>query len=502
MKDGGRLLNILRVHFPRLVSRMAGSKMSLPIIVQGGMGVGVSDWRLARTVSQLGQLGVVSGALLAIVFARRLQAGDPGGAMRHAMDHFPIPSVAERVIEEYFVPGGKEPSAAFQLSALPTLHPCAALVELMVAANFAEVFLAKEGHAGLVGINLLEKVQLATLPSLLGAMLANVDYVLMGAGIPRAIPGVLDQFANGDAAELRIDADGTLPGEEFVATLDPRAFCGEFLPKLKRPKFLAIVASATLAITLARKSSGLVNGFVIEGDVAGGHNAPPRGPLQLTAAGEPIYGSRDLPDLEKFRALGLPFWLAGAYARPEKLAEATREGAAGIQVGTPFAFCDESGIDPNLKRRVCKLARAGQTSVFTDPLASPTGFPFKVLQMSETLSEADNYAARERFCDLGYLRQSYRKPDGTLGHRCAAEPVGDYVRKGGEAADTDGRKCLCNGLMTNTGFGQVRPNGTNELPLLTAGNDVADLGRFLKPGADSYTAADVVAYLLNPSAPA
>jgi NAD(P)H-dependent flavin oxidoreductase YrpB (nitropropane dioxygenase family) len=473
--------------------------MSHPIIIQGGMGVGVSDWRLARTVSQLGQLGVVSGALLAVVFARRLQAGDPGGAMRHAMDHFPIPSVAERVIEEYFVPGGKDASAAFQLSALPALHPGAALTELMVAANFAEVFLAKEGHNGKVGINLLEKVQLATLPSLFGAMLADVDYVLMGAGIPRAIPGILDHFAKGEAADLRIDADGALAGEEFVSSLDTHAFCGDLLPKLKRPQFLAIVASATLAITLARKSSGQVNGFIIEGDVAGGHNAPPRGPLQLNTAGEPIYGPRDVPDLDKFRALGLPFWLAGAYARPERLADAVREGATGIQVGTAFAFCDESGIDPDLKRRVCQLARTEHVKVFTDPLASPTGFPFKVLRMSDTLSEPDCYAARERFCDLGYLRQSYRKADGTLGQRCAAEPVADYVRKGGLVADTEGRKCLCNGLMTNTGLGQIRPNGSSELPLLTAGNDVEQLERFLKPGANSYTAADVVAYLLNPS---
>ena len=337
--------------------------MSHPIIVQGGMGVGVSDWRLARTVSQLGQLGVVSGALLAVVFVRRLQAGDLDGAMRHALEHFPVAGVAERVIEEYYVPGGKARSTAYHLSALPALRPCAALMELMVAANFAEVFLAKEGHQGLVGINLLEKVQLTTLPSLFGAMLADVDYVLMGAGIPRAIPGVLDQFAAGAPAELRIDVDGALPGEEFVSTLDPRAFCGDLLPALKRPQFLAIVASATLAITLARKSTGQVNGFIIEGDVAGGHNAPPRGPLQLTAGGEPIYGLRDVPDLDKFRALGLPFWLAGSYARPEKLAEAINEGAAGIQVGTAFAFCDESGIEPGLKRQVCQLAKTDRKSV-------------------------------------------------------------------------------------------------------------------------------------------
>lgn len=471
--------------------------MSHPIIIQGGMGVGVSDWRLARAVSQLGQLGVVSGALLAVVFARRLQAGDPGGHMRRALGHFPIPGMAERVLDQFLVPGGKPPQAPFLLSAMPTLRPSPALVELMVAANFAEVFLAKEGQRGLVGINLLEKVQLATLPSLFGAMLADVDYVLMGAGIPRAIPGVLDRFAVGAPAELRIDVEGAGSGEEFSCTFDPRTFGGDRLPKLQRPHFLAIVASATLATTLARKSSGRVDGFIIEGEAAGGHNAPPRGPLQLTAAGEPVYGPRDVPDLEKFRALDRPFWLAGAYAQPDKLTEALHLGATGIQVGTAFAFCEESGIEPDLKRQVCQLSREGGARVFTDPLASPTGFPFKVLQLAGTLAEADRYAARERFCDLGYLRQTYLKADGTLGYRCAAEPADDFTRKGGILAETQGRKCLCNGLMTTVGLGQTRSGNEPELPLLTAGNDIAQLARFLKPGVDSYRAAEVVHYLLN-----
>jgi nitronate monooxygenase len=123
--------------------------------------------------------------------------------------------MVERVLEDYFVPGGKSPSARFSLSAMPTLRPSAILVELMVIANFVEVFLAKEEHLGVVGINLLEEVQLTTLPSLFGAMLADVDYVLMGAGIPR----VLDQFAAGEPAELRIDAIGTAPGDEFVFSL-------------------------------------------------------------------------------------------------------------------------------------------------------------------------------------------------------------------------------------------------------------------------------------------
>jgi len=345
-----------------------------------------------------------------------------------------------------------------------------------------------------VGINLLEKIQLATLPSLYGAMLADVDYVLMGAGIPRAIPGVLDQFAAGEAAQLRIDVTGAQPGEEFYTQFDPAALWRQPPPVLARPKFLAIVSSATLALTLAKKSSGRVDGFIVEGDVAGGHNAPPRGPLQLSPGGEPVYGPRDVPDLAKIRELGLPFWLAGAYARPEKLREALTLGATGIQAGTVFAFCEESGIRPELKREAIRSSRAGHAKVFTDPAASPTGFPFKVMQLPGTLSEPAVYAGRERICDLGGLREVYRQDDGTIGYRCPAAPVDAYVRKGGRIEDTVGRKCLCNGLAATVGLGQSK-HGTAEPPLITAGDEVADLARLVPAGAESYRAEDVIRYL-------
>jgi nitronate monooxygenase len=471
--------------------------MYYPKIIQGGMGAGVSGWRLARAVSELGQLGVVSGTALAVIFARNLQLGDPQGELRRALKHFPIPGVAERLLAEYFVPGGKLANQPFKPPPMPSLRPSAGLVELTVAANFAEVFLAKNGHGGLIGINFLEKIQLPTLPSLFGAMLAGVDYVLMGAGIPRAIPGVLDRLANGQPVELKIDVEGACAGENFHSTFDPSAFCGNHIPRLKRPQFLGIVASATLAIALARKASGKVDGFVVEGPTAGGHNAPPRGGLQLSAKGEPVYTSRDLPDLEKIRALGLPFWLAGSYAEPEKLAEAISLGAAGIQVGTAFAFCDESGIRSEFKQQVIQLSRQGQARVFTDPLASPTGFPFKVLALDGTLSDSNVYERRPRICDLGYLRQVYRETDGTVGYRCPGEPVYHFLRKGGALSETHGRKCVCNGLTGTIGLGQMRAGFGPELALITAGDDVANIARFLKPGCHSYSASDVIQYLLK-----
>jgi NAD(P)H-dependent flavin oxidoreductase YrpB (nitropropane dioxygenase family) len=470
--------------------------MTHPKIIQGGMGIGVSGWRLARAVSKAGQLGVVSGTALAIVLTRQLQLGDPGAHLRRALEHFPFPEMAERVRQAYFMAGGKPAAQPFKPMALPALPPSAAFVELTVVANFVEVFLAREGHDGIVGVNFLEKVQLCTLPSLYGVMLAGADYVLMGAGIPRSIPGVLDRLARGEPAELKIDVDGATAGAEHVASFDPRAFGGGPGLALKRPQFLAIVASATLATTLARKSNGRVDGFVIEGESAGGHNAPPRGPLQLSPSGEPVYGPRDVPDLEKIRALGLPFWLAGSYGRPAKLAEAESLGAAGIQVGTPFAFCEESGIHPRLKQQAIQLSRSGRARVLTDPAASPTGFPFKVAQMEGTLSNADQYAARERICDLGFLRIVFQKPDGSMGYRCPGEPIEDFVKKGGAREETRDRKCLCNGLAATIGLGQMRPGHEPEPAIVTAGNDIAHIVQFVPDGADSYSAADVLCRLM------
>jgi nitronate monooxygenase len=327
-------------------------------------------------------------------------------------------------------------------------------------------------------------------------MLAGVDYVLMGAGIPRAIPGVLDGLASGQAMQLKIDVSGVQTGEQVLSTFDPREFCSGDVPVLRRPRFLAIVASATLAMALARKSNGRVDGFVVEGPSAGGHNAPPRGALQLNERGEPRYGEQDIPDLQRIAAVGLPFWLAGSYGTPVRLQEALQLGAAGVQVGTLFAFCDESGITAQLKRQAVDLALSDALKVFTDPTASPTGFPFKVLQLDGTLSESAVYESRQRLSDLGFLRAAYRKPDGSVGYRCPAEPVEQYVQKGGDATDTLGRKCLCNGLIGTIGLGQVVANSESEAPIVTSGDEIAQIARLVKPPRNSYSAADVVRYLL------
>ncbi|MFI5063507.1 MAG: nitronate monooxygenase [Streptosporangiales bacterium] len=346
----------------------------LPVIIQGGMGVGVSGWRLASAVAQAGQLGVVSGVALDAVLARRLQLGDPGGHLRRALSHFPEPGTAARILQRYYVPGGISPGTPFRPVPRLGLRPSHWRDELTAAGNFVTVWLARQGHHGLVGVNYLEKVQLATPAAVYGAMLAGVDYVLMGAGIPSEIPALLDTLAAGSTAELPVTVAGAAAGERYAVTLDPVALADPAGP-VRRPQFLAIVSSAVLALYLNRSPVTRPDGFVLETPAAGGHSAPPRGRMQLSATGEPVYGPRDRIDVAKVAGTGLPFWLAGGYATPQALAAARAAGAVGIQAGTAFALCRESGLDPELRRQLLGRAADGSLAVRNDPRASPTRVP-------------------------------------------------------------------------------------------------------------------------------
>ncbi|MGA1845686.1 nitronate monooxygenase [Deferribacter abyssi] len=450
--------------------------MNHPFLIQGGMGVGVSNWRLARAVSASGGLGVVSATALETILARRLQEKDED--VVYALLHFPIKEVAERIYTRFF--GKKRKDGSYLPVPFFSLNPSDELIELTVAANFVEVFLAKKGHNSPVGINLLEKVQLTTLYSLYGAMLADVDYVIMGAGIPREIPGILDRFSKGLDAELTLNVTGASKDEKFKMFFSPRSFMQKKAIELKRPYFFAIVSSNVLATTLVKKSTGKVDGLVIENYMAGGHNAPPRVKGVFDVNGAPVYGEKDKIDFEKIKKLEVPFYLAGNYVTQEKISEAlSKIGATGVQVGTIFALTKESGFNEDIKLKLIEMIKGGTIKVFADPLASPTGFPFKVAQVEGTLSDEKIYLERKRICNFRYLAELYKDKKGKIGYRCPAEPVDEYVKKGGDVKNTKGRKCLCNALLANIGYGNVYKNGYREPYLITLGDSVRFLEHLL-----------------------
>ncbi|MDQ1288681.1 MAG: hypothetical protein QG622_2247 [Actinomycetota bacterium] len=467
-----------------------------PVIIQGGMGVGVSSWQLARTVSATGQMGVVSGTALDIVLARRLQDGDPGGHARLALKHCPLPELAARVLERWFRPegrGGRPYSPGPRLG----LRGNTVGDDLAVAGNFVEVWLAKQGHDGPVGINFLEKIQLATPAAAYGAILAGVDYVLMGAGIPRDIPSLLTALSRNTPGGVWVDVAG---GDRQWHELDPRTVTRGSDPELRRPRFLAIVSGQALAVYLNRDEATRPDGFVVEGPTAGGHNTPPRGRLQLDGTGQPVYGPRDSADLRQVAAVGLPFWVAGGYGEPERVQAALDAGATGVQVGTLFALCRESGLLNDLRHQLLSRLRDGTLDVRTDPAASPTGFPFKVARLPGTLTDPEVYAARPRLCDLGYLRTPYAREGGAIGYRCPAEPIDVFIRKGGDASNTAGSVCLCNALTGDVGLSQQRKDGYVELPLVTLGSDLGGalaLDRLTGADDEGWTARQAIEWLLG-----
>lgn len=474
--------------------------IELPRIIQGGMGFGISGWKLARAVSELGQLGVVSGTALDVVVARKLQNGDPGGHVHRALEHFPFPRMAKRIMDRFFVPGGMHENIPYHPIPMYDLEGNREPQELCIVGNFVEAFLAREGHGQPVGINYLEKIQIPHLPSIYGALLAGIAVIIMGAGIPLAIPGIIDALVQHQPVTYPVNVAGVEGRNEiYNLAFDPQWFFedGVVPETLQRPDFLPIVSSEALAAILLRKSGGTIDGFIVEGNVAGGHNAPPRGAVTLSAEHEPVYGLRDEASLSAFRKFGLPFWLAGLYGSPEGLRCAWSEGAAGVQAGTAFALCRESGLLPDVRRELVRESLAGKAHIFTDPQASPTGFPFKVADLAGSLSEEKVYQKRRRICDIGFLRQPYRRADGKIGYRCPAEPVAAYVAKGGRIEEATGRKCLCNALAANIGMPQRLPDGTYEKCLVTMGNDLVDIGRFCARGSIDYSAADVIRIMLN-----
>jgi nitronate monooxygenase len=457
--------------------------IAFPEIIQGGMGAGVSNWRLAKAVAKLGQIGVISGTALDTILIRRLQDGDVGGHMRRAMAAFPYPDMIRPILKEWFIEGGKPEDAPYKLKPMPAVDMLREDEELLIVANFVEVYLAKEGHSGLVGINLLEKIQLPTLPSLFGAMLANVDIVIMGGGIPLYVPSALDKMSQLEPVQMKLNVITSDRSQEFFIDFHPGTHVSAKQEPLKRPLFFAVVSSDVLAKTLVRKASGRVDGFIIEHYNAGGHNAPPR-------RGDD-YTERDVCSIEKVADLGLPFWLAGGCASPAGLAAAKAAGACGVQVGTIFAGTVESGITDDIKAEIIQKHRAGTLEVITDFNASPTGYPFKRVEV-EANSGRDAY----RTCDLGYLRHIYAKEDGTLGYRCPSGPRKPFLSKGGNVEECTGKHCLCNGLLSTIGMGQIR-RGTRVHPLVTWGEDMSFLDPIIGDSKTSYTVRDAIDYLLS-----
>jgi nitronate monooxygenase len=505
-------------------------------LIQGGMGVYVSNWRLAKAVAKERPgitTGTVSGTGLDVVYVRLLQLGDPGGHVRRALAAFDEKfgvSIGKKIRDRYFIDGGKAPTARFKNAPQQTVRPPKGgntlpspsqeaasmaltldeeIVELLIATGFAEVWLAKEGHHGNIFINFLKKVELPLVYTLYGAMLAGVDGVIVGAGNPDGLPEVCSRLAEHETVSSDLLVLYREAGESFHVPFDPRLVAGGKLTHnpLHRPAFLAIVSLEHLVLALAQSSSEPPDGFIIEHHTAGGHNAAPLGPLAKDSKGQPVYSEKDEPSLQTIREAGIPFWLAGGYGNHEQLEQALAAGAVGIQVGSNFALAEESGMKPIYRTAILNELKKGtaDTDLVRTTMFSPTGFPFKVVQLEGTLAKNEVYAGRRRVCDIGLLQQrGLSKPaaDGTrrIFQRCSAAPVAGFISKRGLEFNTTDRRCLCNGLLACVGLGQISNQDgemIEEPAIVTLGNHLDGIRRLSRNGQTQYWVRDVVNDILG-----
>jgi len=487
-------------------------------IIQGGMGIRVSSPELAGAVAHEKATGIVSGTGIGNVLVRGLNEGDYDGEIRSALERYPRQEVVERVMKEFYRPNGLEGKpysrpAPFDFDFDDPRFPKMAMpADIAVLGAFVEVIRAKRyaGGRGNIGMNLLTELEEPTIHTIYGAMQAGVDLIAMGAGIPKKIPGYLQELAEGRDVYFPIEVQNA-PSGTYKLHFDPSRYADPD-QELEVPRFLAIITSDILARHFMKADppkEGVrphvpPDGFIIEEPIAGGHNAPPRNKKVFDEIGQPVYTERDLANMERMQELGMPYWLAGGYGSHEGLLRAKSMGAVGVQMGSVMALTKESGLDPKIRNEMIRRIRAGENiDVYTDSHISPTGYPFKVAQIEGTISDPEVYAARTRICDLGYLRKSFEidRIDRKTGevvkkviYRCPSEPEAAYVGKGGDIEATIGRGCLCNQLFAAHGMAQVH-KGVKEPAVVTIGDSVSENVREiirLNPNISEITAPIVI----------
>lgn len=453
----------------------------MPRLIQAGMGIHVSSATLANTTARNGALGVVSHVALRHIVVEEVRRGD-ATAIALAKE-FPLRCYAEELLA--FAPGGEWHKKAVPLD-LPDPKKSELPKRLSTIGAFVEVKRAKLGHSGKVGINVMWKCALTVLPSIYGAMLAGVDALLCGAGIPMELPDIIRRIRAGEDLEYTPLHGTGCPVSLKIAADRP----AEHLAAFPEPKMMPILSSFPLAKRMldvwTREYGTRPFAFVLENHAAGGHNAPPRNKTEYAEADE-LTGYFD-----KVVALGVPVYVAGAFAeggsRNDYLYWRER-GAYGLQVGSRFALCDESGMRRDIKDAVL-ANNAGHGELRTEFGVSPTGYPFKVLPLAGSVGDPAVQQERHRICNKGYLMHAElveKNGAEELVYRCPAMPARQFEKLGGDPSETEGRICLCNSLLATAGF-----DADKEAPLITLGVSGTRI-------TERHSAQEIIEEILGPS---
>ena len=228
---------------------------------------------------------------------------------------------------------------------------------------------------------------MATPTAAYGAMLAGVDYVLMGAGIPRDIPALLDRLAIHDAVRLPVDVAG-----------DRRRVRRRARPaRAARRRPAPAGAPGVPGDRVRARARGLPGARRAHPTGRVRHRGPARRRPQRAAArsADPRRPRpaglraprRRRPRQGRRTRVCRSGWPA-PYGTPERLCRRTRGRARPVCRSARCSRCARSpGSRPTCARELLAELATGTLDVRTDAVASPTGFPFKVVQLPGTLSD-------------------------------------------------------------------------------------------------------------------
>ena len=268
----------------RASSKVFGDKLKIPVI-QGGMGVGISMGRLAGSVAACGGMGVISTALIGFR-------------------------------EEDFYQN----------------H-----VEADVRALRKEIQIAKEiaNGRGMIAINAMT-VTTDYGECIEAAVREGIDAVISGAGLPLALPELVD-------------------GKDVLIA----------------PIASSAKAAALIMKNWNKKCERRPDFIVVEGSGAGGHLGFKKEEL-LDQSYKPL--TEIVSDVVKVCG-DIPVFAAGGIFDADDIKKLLKCGAYGVQIGTRFIACDECDASQGFKNKIIK---AGSEDLMI--IQSPVGLPGRALK--------------------------------------------------------------------------------------------------------------------------
>lgn len=338
---------------PELIIK--GKRIKAPII-QGGMGVGVSLHPLASAVAKEGGLGIVSSACLDRLVSKRM---------------------------------GKKYNS--------------------YEAAYLEVSLAK-AEGGYAGINIMGALVRDYNDSVKGALDAEADAIISGAGLPLTLPAIQPP---------------------------------------KDTALIPIVSSARALEIICKKWEKLgyrPDAVVLEGPLAGGHLG-----FKIDQIDTESNKLENLlpPVKDMAKKYGdFPVIVAGGIYTHDDILGFIKMGADGVQMGTRFLATEESSASGEYKQAVI-AAKEEDIVVAHDP-GSPCGLPFRVIKQSPMYASALK-RLRPPKCDKGYVLLKDKEGRFTI---CPARESNEH------------HFCICNGLLSSAGY-----NRDKEEPLYTVGTN-------------------------------